>query len=113
VDLKTLTASILAAITTGDASTVYALALVARDELGLKLEISPIAVEEALRQLAEEGYLAEYEEMTLDLTKKIKKYIITEKIKELAKTLPPKTQRLTKLKYVTPTFYYLLNQPPK
>jgi hypothetical protein len=51
--------------------------------------------------------------MTLDLTKKIKKYIITEKIKELAKPLPPKTQRLTKLKYVTPTFYYLLNQPPK
>jgi DNA-binding PadR family transcriptional regulator len=113
VDLKTLTASILAAITTGDASTVYALALVARDELGLKLEISPIAVEEALRQLAEEGYVVEYEEMTLDLTKRMKKYIITEKIKELAKPLPPKTQRLAKLKYVTPTFYYLLNQSPK
>lgn len=41
MDLKTLTASILAAITTGDASTVYALALVARDELGRRLEIPP------------------------------------------------------------------------
>jgi DNA-binding PadR family transcriptional regulator len=113
VDLKTLTASILAAITVGDFSTVYALVSVARDELGLKFEISPIAVEEALRQLAEEGYVAEYEEMTLDLKKKIKKYIITEKTRELAKPLPPKTQRLTQLKYVTPTFYYLLNQTPK
>jgi DNA-binding PadR family transcriptional regulator len=115
VDLKTLTASILAAVTTGDASTIYALALVARDELGLKLEISPVAIEEVLRQLTEEGYVAEYEEMSLDLTKriKIKKYIITEKIKELAKPLPPKTQRFAKLKYVTPTFYYLLNQSLK
>jgi hypothetical protein len=57
--------------------------------------------------------VAEYEEMSLDLTKRIKKYIITEKIKELAKPLPPKTQQLAKLKYVTPTFYYLLNQSPK
>jgi DNA-binding PadR family transcriptional regulator len=113
VDLKTLTASILAAITTGDAGTIYALALVGRDELGLKLEISPVAIEEVLRQLTEEGYVAEYEEMSLDLTKRIKKYIITEKIKELAKPLPPKTQQLAKLKYVTPTFYYLLNQSPK
>jgi DNA-binding PadR family transcriptional regulator len=110
-----LTASILAAVTTGDASTIYALALVARDELGLKLEISPVAIEEVLRQLTEEGYVAEYEEMSLDLTKriKIKKYIITEKIKELAKPLPPKIQRFAKLKYVTPTFYYLLNQSLK
>jgi DNA-binding transcriptional regulator YhcF (GntR family) len=113
VDLKTLTASVLAAITIGDFSTVYALVSVARDELGLKFEISPIAVEEALRQLAEEGYVVEYEEMSLDLKKKIKNYIITGKIKELAKPLPPKTQRLTQLKYVTPTFYYLLNQTPK
>ena len=113
MDLKTLTASILAAITTGDAGTIYALALVARDELGLELEISPAAIEEILRQLTEEGYVAEYEEMSLDLTKKMKKYIITEKIKELAKPLPPKTQQLAKLKYVTPTFYYLLNQSPK
>jgi DNA-binding PadR family transcriptional regulator len=113
LDLKTLTASILAAITTGDVSTIYALALIARDELGLNLEISPAAIEEVLRQLTEEGYVAEYEEMSLDFTKKIKKYIIKEKIKELAKPLPPKTERLTKLKYVTPTFYYLLNQSPK
>jgi len=113
VDLRTLVASILASITSGDANSVYALALVARDELGLKLEISPMAVEEALRQLTEEGYAAEYEEMTLDLSEKMKKYIITDKMKELTKPLPPKTQRLTKLKYVTPTFYHLLNQPPK
>jgi hypothetical protein len=49
VDLRTLVASILASITSGDANSVYALALAARDELGLKLEISPMAVEEALR----------------------------------------------------------------
>ena len=110
MDLRTLVASILASITTGDANTIYALALVARDELGLNLEISPMAVEETLRRLAEEGYVAEYEEMALDLSKKVKKYIITDKVKELAKPLPPKTQRLAKLRYVPPTFYYLLNQ---
>lgn len=113
MDLRTLVASILASITSGDTNTVYALALVARDELGLKLEISPMAVEETLRRLAEEGYVAEYEEMTLDLSKKVKKYIITDKVKELAKPLPPKTQQLTRLRYVTPTFYYLLNQPTR
>ena len=35
MDLRTLVASILASITSGDANSVYALALVARDELGL------------------------------------------------------------------------------
>ena len=60
MDLRTLVASILASITSGDANSIYALALVARDELGLKLEISPMAVGEALRQLTEEGYAAEY-----------------------------------------------------
>lgn len=113
MDLRTLVASTLASITSGDANSVYALALVARDELGLKLETSPMAVEEALRQLTEEGYAAEYEEMTLDLSRKVKKYIITDKMKELAKPLPPKTQQLAKLKYVTPTFYHLLNQHTK
>ena len=113
MNLRTLVASILASITSGDANTVYVLALVARDELGVKLEISPAAVEETLRQLAAEGYAAEYEEMTLDLSKKAKKYIITDRIKELAKPLPPKTQQLAKLRYVPPTFYYLLNQPTK
>jgi hypothetical protein len=47
-----------------------------------------MAVEEVLRQLTEEGYAAEYEEMTLDLSRKVKKYIITDKMKELAKPLP-------------------------
>ncbi|ABL89022.1 conserved hypothetical protein [Pyrobaculum islandicum DSM 4184] len=110
MNLKTLVASVLASVVSADVHTVYALVSVARDELRERFEVSLPAVEEALRQLVDEGYAAEYEELTLDLKKRVKKYVIRDKIRELAQPLPPKTQQIAKLKYVTPTFYYLLNQ---
>ncbi|ACB40173.1 hypothetical protein [Pyrobaculum neutrophilum] len=110
MDLRTLVASILASVTSADASTVYALAVIARDELREKMEITQLTVEEVLRQLADEGYVAEYEELSLDFRKRIKKYVATDKIKSLAQPLPPKAQQVAKLRYVTPAFYHLLNQ---
>ena len=110
MDLKTLVASILAEVITADIPTIHALALLAADELKLKREITPIDVEETLRELVREGFAAEYEETSLDLSRRVKKYIATDKTLSQAKPLPPHTQKVAKLKYVPPAFYLLLNK---
>lgn len=107
--MRTLVASILAERVTADVATVYALALVARDELKLDVEVTPIAVEKTIRELVEGGYAAEYIETTMDLSRRYQKYIITDRIKTVAKPLPPKTRRVAGMRYVTPAFYALLN----
>lgn len=109
MDLKTLVASILAEVITADVPTIHALAQLAADELKLKREITPIEIEETLRELIREGLAAEYEETSLDLSRKVKKYIATDKTLSQAKALPPNTQKVAKLKYVPPTFYILLD----
>ncbi|MFN7105947.1 MAG: hypothetical protein ACK4M3_05125 [Pyrobaculum sp.] len=109
MDLKTLVASILAERVTADVATVYALVLVAREELKLDVEVTPLAVEKTIRELVDEGCAAEYIETSMDLSRRFRKYIITDKIKTLAKPLPAKTRRVADMRYVTPTFYALLN----
>lgn len=110
MDLKTLVVSILAEVVTADVPTIHALAELAASELKLKREITPIEIEETLRELAREGLVAEYEETSLDLSKRVKKYIATDKALSQARPLPPLTQKVAKLKYVPPVFYALLNK---
>lgn len=109
MDLKTLVASALLALSNSDVQTVYALVLVVKEELKAKIEVTPLSVEQTLEQLVEEGYAASYEETTLDLTKRYKKYVPTDKIRNIARPLPPKATKLAELRYVTPTFYLLIN----
>jgi len=109
VDIKKLVASVASVLTNADIHTIYSMVIIAKEEMRIKTDIPITTVEEAVRQLVEEGYLVEYEETSLDLSKKEKKYIATEKIRQLAEQLPPKILQLTKMKYITPSFYYLLN----
>jgi len=74
VDLKTLVASALAAVESGDVETIYSLVVIALRELKQKTELTPIAVEAALDELVAEGYAVVYEEATLDFKRKNKKY---------------------------------------
>jgi len=110
LDLKTLAASALAAVESGDVETIYSLVVIALRELKQKTELTPIAVETALDELVAEGYAIVYEEATLDFKRKYKKYMATDKIAAIAKPLPPTAQRVASMKYVTPQFYLLLNQ---
>jgi len=109
VDLKTLVASALAAVESGDVETIYSLVVIALRELKQKTELTPIAVEIALDELVAEGYAIVYEEATLDFMRKYKKYMATDKIAAIAKPLPPTAQKVASMKYVTPAFYLLLN----
>ncbi|MCU7787137.1 hypothetical protein ODS41_04255 [Pyrobaculum sp. 3827-6] len=113
MDIKQLVATVASVATNTDLNTIYALVMLAVEELKLKLDVSITLVEEALRQLVEEGYLIEYEEATLDLSKRTRKYIATEKLSQVAGKPPPKTAQVAKMRYVTPTFYYLLNYAKK
>jgi len=109
VDLKTLVASALAAVESGDVETVYSLVVIALRELKQKTELTPIAVEAILDELIAEGYAIVYEEATLDFKRRYKKYMATDKITAIAKPLPPTAQKAASMKYVTPAFYLLLN----
>jgi len=109
VDLKTLVASALAAVESGDVETIYSLVVIALRELKQKAELTPIAVEAALDELVAEGYAIVYEEATLDFKHKYRKYMATDKIATIAKPLPPTAQKVASMKYVTPAFYLLLN----
>jgi len=109
VDLKTLVASALAAVESGDVETIYSLVVIALREQKQKAELTPIAVEVALDELVAEGYAIVYEEATLDFRRKYKKYMATDKIASIAKPLPPTAQKVASMKYVTPAFYLLLN----
>ena len=111
MDVKSLVASILATLESADLMTIYALSIVYREETKQKIEISPFHISEVLRQLVEEGYAIEYEETTLDLSKKTKKYIATDKVFTIAKPLPDKVLQIAKLRYITPVFYVLVNYP--
>ncbi len=108
-DLKTLVASILAHKVTADFHAIYALAVMARDELKLDISITPIIVEAELRALVKEGYVAEYVETSLDMKQREKKYMAMDKLASIAKPLPPKTRAVANFKYVTPTFYVFIN----
>jgi len=107
--LKTLVASALATVVSGDVETIYSLAVIALRELKQKTELTPLAVETALDELVAEGYAVVYEEATLDFKRKYKKYMATDKIAAVAKPLPPTAQKVASMKYVTPAFYLLLN----
>lgn len=109
MELKTLVATVLDAVKAADLNTIYSLLMIAKEELKLKTEITMASVEYVVRQLVDEGYLVEYEESSLDLSKRWKKYIATDKIKELAQEPPQKIAQISKMRYVTPSFYYLLN----
>lgn len=111
MEIKTLVASIMAVLESADFLTVYALSVVYREETKQKVEITQVEVGEALRELVDGGYVVEYEETTLDLSRKYKKYIVTDKISSIAKPLPDKVVKIAKLKHVTPVFYVLINYP--
>jgi len=110
LDLKTLAASALAAVESGDVETVYSLVVITLRELRQKAELTPIAVEAALDGLVAEGYAIVYEETSIDLRRRYKKYMATDKIAAVAKPLPPTAQKVASMRYVTPQFYLLLNQ---
>lgn len=111
MEIKTLVASIMAVLESADLLTVYALSIVYKEETKQKVEITQVGISEALRELVDEGYVVEYEETTLDLSRKYKKYIITDKISRIARPLPEKIVRIAKLRYATPVFYVLVNYP--
>ena len=113
MDIKSIVASILATLESADFMTIYALSIIYKEETKQKIEISPFHISEVLHQLVEEGYAIEYEESTLDLSKKFNKkiYIATDKLSTIAKPLPDKVLQIAKFRYVTLVFYILVNYP--
>lgn len=113
MSVRDLALAALKALGTADPLTVYAVVAVAAEEARQRERITPAAVARALEDLAAEGLAAEYQEATVDLTRRVKKYAITDRGAAAAGGLPPKAAKVASLRYATPLFYLLINHPDK
>lgn len=111
--LRDLVLAALKALTMADLLTVYALVAIAASEAKSRDRVTPVAVVRALEELMAQGLVTEYQEATVDLSRRVRKYVITDKGAALAGELPPGAAKVAAMRYATPPFYLLINHPDK